>query len=281
MNKEIYLAQPIVKEFINWTLPKISDQDKFCHKYYNARSKSNWECNSIYNAFENYEWRFSCFIPSVGKVKGKSYSESKSALDSIEKGLKNSIFEKDTAKILEFSTSILEWGGVTRSNKDKLESMGENVLDYYNHSINILNPKKVNLNDDFSEVIMNSGFTKIYSLIIDDFVIYDSRVGAALGLLIREFLSERKIQDIPNELNFAFGNARPNKGEASSKNKRNPSNEDYKFPVLRNNSKHHTVNNLKANWLLKDMANKSKFSNEENSVRALEAALFMIGYSVN
>lgn len=29
---------------------------------------------------------------------------------------------------------------------------------------------------------MNSGFAKLYSLIIDDFVIYDSMVGAALGL---------------------------------------------------------------------------------------------------
>lgn len=281
MNKEQYLSQPIIEGFISWILPKISEKGIFCHKYYNAKSKSDWECNSIYNAFENYEWPFSCFIPNVGEVKGKSYLASKSALEKIEIGLKESILEKNSAKLFEFSASILKWGGVTRSNKNKLEMMGENILAYYDYSIRTLNPQKVNLSDDFSGIIMNSGFTKIYSLLIADFVIYDSRVGAALGLLIRKFLAENRILEIPDELNFAYGNARPTKGDDSSRNKRNPSNENYKFPVLRNNDKHHTLNNLKANWLLKQIADKSKFSNEENSIRALEAALFMIGYSVN
>ena len=34
---------------------------------------------------------------------------------------------------------------------------------------------------------MNAGFVKIYSLLCDDCVIYDGRVGAALGLLTRQF----------------------------------------------------------------------------------------------
>ncbi len=281
MNKEQYLSQTIIEEFINWILPKISEEGNFCHKYYNAKSKSEWECNSIYNAFENYEWKFNCSIPDIGKVKGKSYLESKTALEKIEKGLKESIIENNSAKLFEFSLSILEWGGVTRSNKDKLELMGENIIDYYNNSIRILNPQKVNLTDDFSGVIMNSGFTKIYSLLIDNFVIYDSRVGAALGLLIREYLTEKNISEIPDLLSFAYGNARPTKGGDSLKNRRNPSNENYKFPVLRNSDRYHTLNNLKGNWLLKEIADKSKFSAEENSIRALEAALFMIGYAVN
>ena len=39
---------------------------------------------------------------------------------------------------------------------------------------------------------MNSGFTKIYSLYIDDFIIYDSRVGAALGFLVRCYCEEKE-----------------------------------------------------------------------------------------
>ena len=144
-----------------------------------------------------------------------------------------------------------------------------------------LNPKNVNLTDDFSEILMNSGFTKIYSLLMDNFVIYDSRVGAALGLIIKEFLTEKNILKIPKELNFAYGNARPTKGDNNTKNKRNPSTETYKFSVLRNNNIHHTINNIKANWLLREIADNSIFKQEENPIRTLEAALFMIGYSVN
>jgi len=110
-------------------------------------------------------------------------------------------------------------------------------------------------------------------------VIYDSRVGAALGLLIRNFLTDKNILEIPNELKFAYGKARPTKGDKSDK--RNPSNENFKFPSLRNNDKFHTLNNIRANWLLKDIADKSAFKNESSPIRALKAALFMIGYSVN
>tara|TARA_B110001469_G_scaffold88167_1_gene83653 strand:- start:172 stop:1017 length:846 start_codon:yes stop_codon:yes gene_type:complete len=281
MNKEKYLSQDIIKDFTEWVSPKISEKNKFNHKYYNAKTRTIWECDSIYNAFENYEWQFNCSIPNLGKIKGKTYLESKSALETIQKGLKKSIEENDSEKSLKYSISILEWGGVTRSNSDKLKLMGKEILIYYKNSMKILNPEKVNLNNDFSEIIMNSGFTKIYSLLVDNFVIYDSRVGAALGLLIKEFLTEKHILKIPNELNFAYGNARPSKGDDSNQNKRNPSTDIYKFSALRNNDKHHTLNNLKANWLLKEIADKSKFDQEETPVRSLEAALFMIGYSVN
>lgn len=281
MNREKYLSQDSIKEFIEWITPRISETNKFNHKYYNAKTKTTWKCNSIYNAYENYEWQFSCTIPNLGKIKGKTYSESKIALETIQQGLKNSIIGNDTKKTLEYSISILQWGGVTRANSDKLKTMGNEILIYYKNSIKVLHPEKVNLTDDFSEIIMNSGFTKIYSLLIDDFVIYDSRVGAALGLLIKEFLTEKNILKIPEELNFAYGNARPNKGDDNTKNRRNPSTEKYKFSVLRNNDKHHIINNIKANWLLREIANKSIFKQKENPIRTLEAALFMIGYSVN
>lgn len=57
----------------------------------------------------------------------------------------------------------------------------------------------------------------------------------------------------------------------------------YKFPLL-NNSKSHINNNIRANWLLKEIlrTTNSKFNDLDENValRALEAALFMIGYNV-
>jgi len=66
---------------------------------------------------------------------------------------------------------------------------------------------------DFPGVRMNAGFTKIHALMLDDFVIYDSRVGAALGLLVRNFLTEKDIAYLPEVLHFAYGKARPTVGE--------------------------------------------------------------------
>ena len=57
-------------------------------------------------------------------------------------------------------------------------------------------------------IIMNSGFTKIYSLYINDFIIYDSRVGAALCYLVKLYCIEQKQGGVPSLLKFAYGDAR-------------------------------------------------------------------------
>ena len=57
-------------------------------------------------------------------------------------------------------------------------------------------------------IIMNSGFTKIYSLYINDFIIYDSRVGAALCYLVKLYCIEQKQGGVPSSLKFAYGDAR-------------------------------------------------------------------------
>lgn len=58
----------------------------------------------------------------------------------------------------------------------------------------------------------------------------------------------------------------------------------YKFPKLDNTPAKHTENNMRANWLLKAIIDntKSDFAelDEKIRLRALEAALFMIGYDV-
>ncbi len=280
MKKNEYLENENVLGFIKWIIPRISGDIKFSHQYTNQRSNTEWSCDSIYNAFENYNWRFSCKIPKQGIITGSTFGESEEALKIIENGMRLSILNEDAEKLLIYSKAVLEWGGVLRSNYIKLEEMGKEIIPIFQNAIHKLNPEAVNTDDDFSDIIMNSGFTKLYSLIIDNFIIYDSRVGAALGLLIKEYLTEMNIKEIPKVLNFAFGNARPNNTDSGNLNRRNPGNEIYRFPVLANNPRRHTINNIYANWLVKELSQKSKFKDENNSIRKLESALFMIGYSV-
>lgn len=178
----------------------------------------------------------------------------------------------------------MEWGGVLNKNREKIFNMGSDITRYLSEARAILNPNTYNTDCDTENIIMNSGFTKIYSLIIDDFIIYDGRVGATLGLLVRKYCECNNLSSIPKELLFAYGNARVGKNENGLKNRRNPSEKQYRFPMLSNSSKKHIENNLRANWLLKEIISKcdSKFKklDENIQLRALEASLFMIGYDV-
>ena len=54
---------------------------------------------------------------------------------------------------------------------------------------------------------MNAGFIKIYSLLCDYCLIYDGRVGAALGLLTRQFCETTGRTAIPNYVGLRLWHA--------------------------------------------------------------------------
>jgi len=93
---------------------------------------------------------------------------------------------------------------------------------------------------------------------------------------------ENNLPTVPPKLLFAYGNARTTTYEPL--NRRNPGTKRYQFPVLSNSSPKHTENNFRGNWLLKEVLEtcNSKFNVLHSSIqlRALESALFMIGYEV-
>ncbi len=281
MKKNEYLSLEHVCDFIDWMVPRISGEVEFRHSYINNKGKKHWRCNSVYDAFENYSWPFTCTLPVDGYVKGSSFEESERILQTIESGMRSAISNNESNSLLSYSSAMLEWGGVTRSNRQKLERMGDGIVEYYRSARALLDPNTVDSDGEFEGIYMNSGFTKLYSMVIDDYIIYDSRVGASLGLLVRYFLEEKKYGYIPEGLNYSYGNSRPTKSDMGMINKRNPSSRTYKFTQLANNRKKHIKNNIYANWLLSELSNSSKFTEQKNPIRALESALFMIGYEVN
>ncbi|WP_374422715.1 hypothetical protein [Chromobacterium sp.] len=127
---------------------------------------------------------------------------------------------------------------------------------------------------------MNAGWTKYYALALPDFIIYDGRVGAALGFLVRRYLESveplHQSLILPESLSFLWAS-----GQGT--NLRNPSSHHYKFPRLL-----HTDDgmrgwarvNLQANWVLaaaRHLAQTDWLSGADG-LRKLEAALFMLGY---
>ena len=285
MNKDDFLKTGSVKDFINWFETKMDKSNSLTHIYNMKKPVMRWECNSIYSAFENYCWTFKYSGPSNGKiVSGNTFGDSARSLSRLSYGLRKSIQDSDHEACKNQCFSILQWGGVLPKNDKRIISMGDSICNYLKNVKDRLTCDMSSNEYYYDGVVMNSGFTKIYSLCIDDFIIYDGRVGAALGFLVRKFCEDCALEKVPNELAFAWGKGKESTYKSSLINKRNPSKGNYVFPELMNNPKRHTENNIRANWLLREIVDTtdSKFNKLEKTIqlRALEASLFMIGYKV-
>ncbi len=249
------------------------------------RGNKAWTCDSIYSAYERYLWPFKCADPVTGKhLIGRTFEENQRTLSRLSEGLRQSVKEKDSVRARQHCLSILDWGGVLPKNHSKIVNLDNDLPKYLDDVRRRLDPSGFDTNSNYADIIMNSGFTKIYSLLIDDFIIYDGRVGAALGLLVRKYCEENNLPNVPLKLLFAHKDARTTPTSYQPVNRRNPGTERHQFPVLRNSSAKHIENNLRGNWLLKEILeiNNSKFNVLHPSIqlRALESALFMIGYEV-
>lgn len=137
----------------------------------------------------------------------------------------------------------------------------------------------------FSDLRFNAGMTKVYSLICESFIIYDSRVAAAMGWLVMKYCCDRKLTSLPDGLRFPWAPAKEAQNTVAPKN-RDPSLEcDFKFPRLRRGH-HHALWNMRASWVLSEAlahpsARASRFHEGfGNPLRKLEMGLFMIGYDL-
>lgn len=124
---------------------------------------------------------------------------------------------------------------------------------------------------------MNAGFTKYYALACDDVIIYDGRVGAALGLLAKEFCKKHKLKDLPESLAFRWGNQ-----SGTNPLNRNPSDGVYVFSKLPAEGVAWAEWNIKANWILRTAleSSKAQWCSGSDGLRRIEAALFVTGYAI-
>ena len=222
---------------------------------------------TIQDAFDGYVWN---------KL---NYAENQLRLTVISNNLRGAGTEND---LYQACLECLEWGAggkqfkLYTANRDWLWVRKRQVqlsvlLDNSKAQLSSTQPDMIGFK--YNHYRMNSGFTKIYALKYDNFIIYDSRVAAALGLLVRRYCQQNQLGEVPPNLAFHW----------SGTQKRNPSFGNYTFSRLNNNSRKHAEWNIKANWILNAVVNGlgTFWGLEGNErLRALEAALFMIGYSV-
>lgn len=175
--------------------------------------------------------------------------------------------------------AVFHWGGVYRASRS-----GGNKLWLERNHLSILPILDAVVSDyargddcsTISDLRFNSGMTKVYSLLIKDFIIYDSRVAASLAWLALRWWTtagERLADELPELLRFA---CLP--GNGKSRNYRNP--RKSVFHTISSRAHEHYLWNVRANWLLVAAQSKAGRDSEFGSLRDIEAALFQMGERV-
>jgi len=171
----------------------------------------------------------------------------------------------------------MHWGGVDNKHRQKrtfewIERNAHEISAKLSNAVNLIKDERASLDSfDGMNLIMNSTMTKIVSLADPEqkLVIYDGRVGGALGFFVARFAEEREFyqHDVADQLLFAVDR------EA----KRIPETDRIHFPRLFGKARDrcHASMVRWASQLIWQVAKECRASPRE-----IEAALFMWGYNV-
>lgn len=267
MNRQQYLESRDIQSFIEWMKPRLCTAGGFVHRYDTAR-RGQWACTSVFEAYAKYDWHGD--LPATQRI-----------LDPLGAAMREALRQQDAQAFIEAGVGVLHWGGVLAHNRETLVAFGDEAPAVFQAAVRQLEPRTADLERIDDVRVMNAGFTKIYSLLVDDFPIYDGRVGAALGYLVRLHLSERGATSVPGLLRFPWGLAKGYERGSARKN-RNPSLDGLRFPALRADVRLHTRANIMAAWLLGELSTWGCFGEFPKSQRvlALQSGLFMIGFEI-
>lgn len=305
ISAEGYLADPDVRGFVGYVSGLLGDGTPVRHCYRHAREGYDWQCDHLLDALRRYRYKVvPTFRHLTGSVDYESIAANAIVLSDIRSRMRSAIVAGNPAgehAAVGAAKEIQVWGGTNRTdanNKaiDQLHLLPSGFLGYLavcqksfgSTNALVLTPF---IGSGYG-LRSNAGFTKIYSLAFDNFIIYDSRVAAALGLLILRYWALRSMQTgivkpIPSTLGLL---CMPIHADSS----RNPNINAFgigPFPsgTGRQYYLQHLKSNVYANWILNSAVTGSAFAREiterphpypVDPLRGLEASLFMIGYDL-
>ncbi len=273
MNRSTYQNHCQVRAFIAWATPLASGERLLSHGW-DSPKWGKWSCESLFDAYLRFKWRFSVTLPGESHVtEGWSFDENVNVLDRLKRMLRENADKGDTNNFLKAAIAVVQWGGVYR-NIRRLRDLGQGALSQLCAAAEQLDPKSADTENLSVVTDMNSGFSKIYSLLVDDLPIYDSRVACGLGFLVWSFCQEKGLKKVPEQLTLGLPPSR-------TKTSRDPSAGSLQFHKLRwGEKKKYAASNLKVAWLLEPLAERGLFGELPTGLRllALQSALFMIGY---
>ena len=253
-------------EFLEWAAHFTSGNWQLTH--ISSTSFRQNEVVSLYSAHGQYRWN------------NENFKAAAKRLDGFQQRIRRAMREGHEspaarAEFLEAAKDVIKWGGKPLPRlTDPLKCR---ALEELGKCSRKLDPKTATMEGLSGFKYMGAGFSKIYSLMLADFPIYDSRVACALTSLIVLFCEDTARAKVPPMLDLGVP-------LDETKHERNPSREPYVIRNIRPRSQEsfHARSNVKAAWLLRNLATKTPGQFEavsgDRRVRAIEAGLFMLGY---
>ncbi len=264
MRRDEYLRRPAVERFIGWLRRRVRGDKAFSHSYKVLKPVHEWRCCSLWEAHERYEWNRVNFLINQAE------------LDCLAACVRRAVRNNDRHAFVAAAHGILRWGGVTPHNAPRLRALGAEALPTFSEASRLLDPSHADTSRLEGVRYMNSGWTKVYSLMLEGLPIYDGRVGATMGYLVQKHCTDEALDKVPDLLHFRWG---PAKGDHN----RDPSSGSLRFGMLTSASPRKWAEcNVRAAWVLGEVCSEGRFGDlpPDRRLRALEAALFMIGYEL-
>ena len=268
MNKDDFLR--LTANFIEWLCDKEEKQDTALHHEWTAPNKGyrlvapapgeNFHFDSLASAREQYFWD------------GLHFDDNATRLESLRDDLRSAI-ESD-GSIAPVLAEILRWGGVYRYPRIREWVLGydgpclrrlQELLQEATHGQTPLDGLHERAQGPIADrLVVDSGLTKIYALLVDDFCMFDSRVACGLQTLLARYERENDLQLDPECRLPALSQRRRVQG----------------MPRLRRTrSLERLLWNIKASWLMQAVLGAPPFEARHWTVRDMEASLFMYGYA--
>jgi hypothetical protein len=279
MTKSDLLNSSAVQQLVDYIVDLWSKNDKATFKIgikTSNRAKAIYKkFNSLKEVGENYLWSYSVpkhLLSNPNLTTGSDMNKNEQIFtEAAALLLKDKELNSDESQLRNGSELILRWGGVINGNKARIEST--DLVEKYSLVIKTWNDINQQ-NKAFSALgksgfVSNAGFTKIYSIILPDFVIYDSRVAVALAYIIEKCFPG----EIPDMLSLFIPSPKTDNLDMRKTH-------DF-FRKTNSSDARHFYSNCLASIILKLVIDKINASmSNKYSMRDLEAALFMMGYDL-
>ncbi len=289
LRRENYL-QGDVAQFCEWLSQRLGR-----HPIHFSITGHRKQFSTLHDALNAYEWplkkvsgrptpdgNYPYKHPTVPTLIARSsLATNTTVLDVIQKALRTAYLSDPVPSdaLAGAVAATFHWGGVytTTKNGGNRPWLAKNYCGLLPILQNVVNDHAQG--EDYSRVTalrFNAGMTKVYSLLIDDFIIYDSRVAASLAWLVLNWWTVIKgnpHNQLPENLRFL---CLPGNGNA--RKLRNPA--PMVFETHATKPYEHYKWNVRANWLLHRAQQLAGESSRFSSLREIEAALFQMGERV-
>lgn len=286
MKREQFLLQPEVEAFVEWlatNLPALTFKLRFKSSKFVPGGLQE-DVRGFEQVLAHYRWKASWLDSNQTSVGSQTWAQTQRSLGQLREWLKSAVERGDEPQALQACLQILRWGGVRGAIPflHRLAAKGE-LSAYLQKMVGLM---ALDGDNDLDELDANSverfdaGLTKIHALLdVSGSPIYDSRVGAAMGMFYSLFREQWTGGGKPL-LSFPSGGARGSQI-------RNPGAFTNGLAAPQFSSIRYEAwarCQVRLGWIIRALLERTDWFADQGTLparcHAFEASLFMLGYDL-